>query len=219
MDSGSGPAIDAATSDVLREQNQIDALRGEVKQTLKAADPTIETGDADYVFITFVLNYLPHGVIGLLIAVIFCAGMSSSAGEINALGSTTVVDFYRPILHPNATDGHYLLVSKLLTAAWGGVAISFALFASLVENLIQALNILGSIFYGSILGIFLVAFFLRFVRGSAVFVAALVSQALVLILFYSTKIGYLWYNALGCVAVLMLSALLEKTLFRARRLA
>ena len=112
---------------------------------------------------------------------------------------------------------HYLLASKLLTAAWGGVAISFALFANLVENLIQAINILGSIFYGSILGIFLVAFFLRFVRGSAVFAAALTSQALVLILFYTTKIGYLWYNLIGCVVVscALFQPLFEKTLFRA----
>jgi len=129
------------------------------------------------------------------------------------------VDFYRPLLHPHAGDDHYLFVSKLFTAAWGGIAISFALLANLVENLIQAINILGSIFYGSILGIFLVAFFLRFVRGSAVFVAALTSQGLVLILFYTTKIGYLWYNVLGCVVVLTLSALLEKTLFRARTTA
>lgn len=217
--SHSEPAIESATSAVLRPQKEIEAIRGEVKEALKAADPKIPTGDADYVFISFVLNYLPHGVIGLLIAVIFCAAMSSSASELNALGSTTVVDFYRPLLHPNASDDHYLLVSKLLTAAWGGVAISFALFANLLENLIQAINILGSIFYGSILGIFLVAFFLRFVRGSAVFVAALTSQALVLFLFYTTKIGYLWYNVLGCVVVLSLSALLEKTIFRARSLA
>jgi SSS family solute:Na+ symporter len=198
---------------VQQQQQQIQAIRGEVRQTLKDSDPKIETNDADYVFITFVLRYLPHGIIGLLIAVIFCAGMSSSASELNALGSTTVVDFYRPLLHPNAGDDHYLFVSKLLTAVWGGVAISFALLANLVENLIQAINILGSIFYGSILGIFLVAFFLRFVRGSAVFVAALSSQALVLILFYTTKIGYLWYNLLGCVAVCLLSATLEKTIF------
>jgi hypothetical protein len=104
----------------------------------------------------------------------------------------------------------------LLTAAWGGVAIGFALFANLVENLIQAINILGSIFYGSILGIFLVAFFLRFVRGTAVFVAALISQAIVLVLFYSTAIGYLWYNVIGCGMVLILAALLEQTLFRER---
>ena len=176
----------------------------------------METNDADYVFITFVLNYLPHGIIGLLVAVIFCAGMSSSASELNALGSTTVVDFYRPLLHPQASEAHQLLVSKLLTAAWGGVAIGFALFANLVENLIQAINILGSIFYGSILGIFLVAFFLRFVRGTAVFTAALISQTLVLVLFYSTAIGYLWYNLIGCVVVCLLSAIFEKTCFRRR---
>ena len=212
--SASKPAIAAATSAVLRPQKELEAIRGEVKQTLKRADPKIETNDADYVFISFVLNYLPHGIIGLLIAVILCAAMSSSASELNALGSTTVVDFYRPLLHPTASEAHQLLVSKLLTAAWGGVAISFALFANLVENLIQAINILGSIFYGSILGIFLVAFFLKFVRGTAVFAAAIASQAIVLILFYSTTIGYLWYNVLGCVLVLTLAALLERTVFR-----
>jgi solute:Na+ symporter, SSS family len=216
LDSGSAQAIATATSAVREQQKAIDELRGEVKQALKAADPKFETNDADYVFISFVLRYLPHGIIGLLIAVIFCAAMSSSASELNALGSTTVVDFYRPLLHPGAREAHYLFVSKLCTALWGGVAISSALFANLVENLIQAINILGSIFYGSILGIFLVAFFLRFVRGSAVFFAALTSQALVLLLFYTTKIGYLWYNLIGCVVVLALSALLEKSLFHSQ---
>jgi Na+/proline symporter len=216
MKSDSQAAVAAATGNLLVRQKEVEAIRGELKQTLKAADPKLETTDADYVFITFVLNYLPHGIIGLLIAVIFCAGMSSSASELNALGSTTVVDFYRPLLHPDAGETHYLFVSKLLTAAWGGVAIGFALFANLVENLIQAINILGSIFYGSILGIFLVAFFLRFVRGTAVFVAALISQAIVLVLFYSTAIGYLWYNVIGCGMVLILAALLEQTLFRER---
>jgi len=212
----SQPNSSAAAELVRQEEQRIGGIRGELKQILRTAEPKIETNDADYIFISFVLRYLPHGVIGLLIAVIFCAAMSSSASELNALGSTTVVDFYRPLLHPHASDDHYLFVSKFFTAVWGGVAISFALFANLVENLIQAINILGSIFYGSILGIFLVAFFLRFVRGTAVFVAALISQALVLLLFYTTKIGYLWYNLLGCCAVLILSALLEKTVFRAR---
>ena len=204
---------------VRQEQARVEGIRQDLKRTLQTAEPKLETNDADYVFISFVLNYLPHGVIGLLVAVIFCAAMSSSASELNALGSTTVVDFYRPLLRPGASDEHYLLVSKLFTALWGGVAISFALFANLVENLIQAINILGSIFYGSILGIFLVAFFLRFVRGTAVFVAAIFSQVLVLILFYSTSIGYLWYNVIGCAVVMLLSLLLEKTLFRERSLA
>ncbi len=213
LDSDSTTAIDAATSAVLRPQKEMDNIRSEVKKTLKAADPKMETNDADYVFISFVLHYLPHGLIGLLVAVIFCAAMSSSASELNALGSTTVVDFYRPLLHPGASEAHYLFASKLLTAAWGGVAISFALFANLVENLIQAINILGSIFYGSILGIFLVAFALRFVRGTAVFVAALISQTLVLVLFYTTSIGYLWYNVIGCAVVFLLSVLLQRTVF------
>jgi hypothetical protein len=142
--------------------------------------------------------------------------MSSSA-EINALGSTTVVDFYRPSA-PECDRRSLPARLKIAHRRPGRSRHFFRALASLVENLISA-EYSRLIFYGSILGIFLVAFFLRFVRGSAVFAAALVSQALVLILFYSTKIGYLWYNALGCVAVLMLSALLEKTLFRARRLA
>lgn len=210
------PKSPAAGAFVRQTQQHLESIRNEVKQTLKAADPKLETNDADYVFISFVLRYLPHGVIGLLIAVIFCAAMSSSASELNALGSTTVVDFYRPLLRPDASEAHYLFVSELCTALWGGVAISFALFANLVENLIQAINILGSIFYGSILGIFLVAFFLRFVRGSAVFFAAILSQAFVLVLFYSTKIGYLWYNLIGCAAVCLLSAVLERSAFSRR---
>jgi SSS family transporter len=207
------PAIAASTAAARTAQRAVEQVRTELKRELKAIDPRTETNDADYVFIGFVLRYLPHGVIGLLIAVIFCAAMSSSAAELNALGSTTVVDYYRPLLHPNASEGHYLLASKMCTALWGGVAISFALLANLVENLIQALNILGSIFYGSILGIFLVAFFVRFVRGSAVFFAALLSETLVLVLFYSTKIGYLWYNLIGCVAVLLLATVFQKTVF------
>ncbi|MDQ6623855.1 MAG: sodium:solute symporter, partial [Verrucomicrobiota bacterium] len=119
-------------------------------------------------------------------------------------------------VRPNASDQHYLRVAELLTAGWGLVAIAFALFANLVENLIEAVNILGSIFYGTILGLFVAAFFLKFVRGTAVFVAALISQTLVLVLFKTTDIGYLWYNVIGCAAVCVLSSLLEKTIFTAR---
>jgi Na+/proline symporter len=191
-------------------------IRGEVKDTLKSYNPKIETKDSDYVFITFVLRYLPHGVIGLLMAVIFCSAASSTAAELNALGSTTEVDFYRLLVRPDASERHYLRVAELLTAGWGIVAIAFALFANLVENLIEAVNILGSIFYGTILGLFVTAFFLRFVRGSAVFTAALISQTLVLVLFKTTSIGYLWYNVIGCAAVCVLASLLEKTIFATR---
>jgi Na+/proline symporter len=213
LESNSPPAVAVATGTARSAQRQIEQVRTELKQELKALNPRAETNDADYVFIGFVVRYLPHGIIGLLIAVIICAAMSSSSAELNALGSTTAVDFYHRLFKPNASEKNYLLASKLCTVLWGGVAISFALLANLVENLIQALNILGSLFYGSILGIFLVAFFLRFVRGSAVFFAALVSEMFVLSLFYSTKIGYLWYNLIGCVAVLLLATVFEKTVF------
>jgi len=215
--SGSAEAIAAAKANLGRDQEEIRKIRGEVKEVLKARDPALETKDSDYVFITFILNYLPHGIIGLLIAVIFCAATSSTAAELNALGSTAEVDFYRVLIRPEASERHYLIAAKVLTAAWGGVAISFALFAGLVENLIEAVNILGSIFYGPILGLFLVAFFLRFVRGSAAFVAALISQALVLILYNTTSIGYLWFNPIGCTAVCLFSTILQKTVFAAER--
>jgi solute:Na+ symporter, SSS family len=148
--------------------------------------------------------------------VIFCAATSSTAAELNALGSTTEVDFYRVLIRREASEHHYLIAAKVATAAWGGIAISFAFFANLVENLIEAVNILGSIFYGTILGLFLAAFFLRFVRGSAVFTAALCSQTLVLVLFKTTNIGYLWYNVIGCVAVCLFSTLLQRTVFAER---
>lgn len=202
------PAIVAA-------QEEMQKIRGEVKETLKSYNPRLETKDSDYVFITFVLRHLPHGIIGLLMAVIFCAAASSTAAELNALGSTTEVDFYRPLVRPVATEKHYLMIAKWLTAGWGIVAIAFALFANLVENLIEAVNILGSIFYGTILGLFITAFFLRFVRGTPVFIAALVSQTLVLVLFRTTDIGYLWYNVIGCAAVCAVAAVLQKTFFRA----
>lgn len=217
MQSRSAERIETATAAVVAGQDEIQKIRGEVKSALKEYNPKLETKDSDYVFITFVLKYLPHGVIGLLIAVIFCAAMSSTAAELNALGSTTEVDFYRPLIRADASERHYLGVAKILTAAWGGVAIAFALFANVVENLLEAVNILGSIFYGTILGLFLVAFFLRFVQGSAVFVAALMSQTLVLMLFYTTSIGYLWYNVIGCTAVCLFSSILQKTLFAAAR--
>ncbi len=217
LGAGAQTEIDAAQTRVVGGQEEIQQIRSEVKAALKDFDPKLETKDSDYVFITFILNYLPHGLIGLLVAVIFCAAMSSTAGELNALGSTTEVDFYRPLIRQDASERHYLIVAKCLTAGWGVIAISFALFANLVENLIEAVNILGSIFYGTILGLFLAAFFLKFVRGTAVFVAAVISQSMVLILFKTTDIGYLWYNLIGCAAVLILSALLQKTLFPGER--
>ena len=165
--------------------------------------------DSDYVFITFILKYLPHGLIGLLVTAFFAAALSSKAAELNALGSTTTIDIYRHLVRRDAADRHYVVASRLFTAFWGLVAIGFALFAHLAENLIQAVNILGSIFYGVVLGLFLVAFFLKGIGGTAVFWAAIAAQALVFILYFSLGISYLWYNVIGCAACVALSALLQ----------
>ena len=180
----------------LNEQSRV--LRAEAREALTAADTEIKSSDSDYVFITFVLNYLPQGLVGLLVAVIFCAALSSTASELNALGSTTTVDFYRHVWKPNADDAHILTASKWFTGLWGMVAIAFALFANLVENLIEAVNILASIFNGVVLGVFLVAFFIKWVRGTAIFWAALLAQTIVIILFFNLEIGYLWFNFIGC---------------------
>jgi Na+/proline symporter len=153
---------------------------------------------------------LPVGLIGLLIAVIFSAAMSSTAGEVNALASTTVVDYYKRLLRPDASQSHYLFISRLFTLLWGLLAIAFALFAHLVENLIEAVNILGSLFYGTVLGIFIVAFFTKRVGGKQVFWAAVISQILVLGLHFLNqyeviRLGYLWYNLVGCLCVYLLA--------------
>ena len=199
----------------LRELDvQARELRDRTKAVLEQAGVDPKNKDSDYVFITFILQQMPHGLVGLLIAVILCATMSATAATLNALGSTTVIDFYRPLIRPNASDHHYVVAVKALTAAWGLIAIGVASFASLVENLIEAGNILGSVFYGSILGLFLAAFFIRRVTGSAVFFAAVLAQSLVFVLFATTNIGYLWYNFIGCAAVLVLATLLQQTIFR-----
>ncbi len=213
----SEPEVVAARAAVRTLEAREQALRDEARVILKQADPNLKSKDSDYVFLTFILNHLPHGLVGLLVAVIFSAAMSATAATLNALGSTTAVDFYRPLIRPKSNDAHFLVATKLLTAAWGVLAIGFALFANFVESLIEAGNIVGSLFYGSILGLFLSAFFLRRVGGTAVFAAGLISQALVLALFFTTSIGYLWYNLIGCVAVLALAIILQLTLFRAGR--
>jgi Na+(H+)/acetate symporter ActP len=193
---------------------QARASRDRTKAVLVQAGVDPKSKESDYVFITFILQQMPHGIVGLLIAVILCATMSATAAALNALGTTTAVDFYRPLIRPNASDHHYVVAAQALTAAWGLIAIAVASFASLVENLIEAGNILGSVFYGSILGLFLAAFFLRRVTGSAVFFAALLAQGIVFLLFGTTSIGYLWYNFIGCVAVLILAPILQQTIFR-----
>jgi SSS family transporter len=205
---------DVAMNQLHKLDAEAHALRDQTKAVLVQAGVDPKSKESDYVFITFILQQMPHGIVGLLIAVILCATMSAMAATLNALGSTTAIDFYRPLIRPNASDHHYVIAAQALTAAWGLIAIGVASFASLVENLLEAGNILGSVFYGSILGLFLTAFFIRRVTGSAVFFAALIAQMLVFILFATTNIGYLWYNLIGCAGVLIFASILQQTLFR-----
>ncbi|MEO7174822.1 MAG: sodium:solute symporter, partial [Saprospiraceae bacterium] len=186
--------------------------RRDAKGLILRSNPKAELKDTDYVFINYIINYLPIGLIGLLLAVIFSAAMSSTSSEINALSTTTVVDLYRRFLYKSGTDLHYLRASKWFTLMWGVVALCFAMTASLFENLIQAVNIVGSIFYGTILGIFMTAFFLKSVGGKAVFWAGVLTESMVLYLYfgaYTDKIGFLWLNMIGCVGVMVFSLLLN----------
>jgi solute:Na+ symporter, SSS family len=206
--------VEAAQSQVQARQAEIQELRGEVKNLIRTALPQAETRDTDYVFITFVMTYLPKGLIGLLLAVIFSAAMSSASAELNALASTSVVDIYQRSVVKQGSDRHYLAASKLITVGWGAAAILFALFASQLDNLIQAVNILGSLFYGTILGIFIVAFYLRFINANAVFGAALVAEAIVIITYMTSDLGFLWLNPLGCFLVIIFGFLFQSLLNR-----
>ncbi|MEO9804842.1 MAG: sodium:solute symporter [Reichenbachiella sp.] len=209
LKSGSAADQDQAKQKLQLTAEQVNDSRTEMKHLIASTDPSIKIKDSDYVFLTFILNYLPQGIIGLLIAVIFSAAMSSTSGELNALASTTVIDFYKNLIDKNATESKYVRVSKLMTAGWGVLAICFAFMAHQSENLIEMVNILGSLFYGNILGIFLVAFFFKYIRGTAVFWGAIISQVCVVLLFLRTDIGYLWYNLIGCGGVILLSLVLE----------
>jgi Na+/proline symporter len=207
-------AITTAQTAMKDLENDANRIRSNVKSLIKQQDPTAETNDTDYVFITFVTQNFPKGLVGLLIAVIFAASMSSASSEINALATTTIIDIYRRSLVKDRADAHYLLMSKWFTVIWGVIALCFAAFASLFENLIQAVNIIGSLFYGTILGIFLVAFFLKTIRARAVFYAAMISEALILGIFTLNQVGkiniaFLWLNLIGCVLVVIFSALLQ----------
>ena len=183
--------------------------RKAAKVLIKQTDKKVETNDKDYVFIHFILNNLPMGLIGLLLAVILSAAMSSTASELNALGTITALDLYKRNVKKEYDQKHYVNVSKLFTLIWGIIAIIIACVANLFDNLIQLVNIIGSIFYGNVLGIFLMEFFIKYVRGTAVFMAAIVTQAIVILGWSQDWMSYLWLNAFGCALVIVLALLLE----------
>lgn len=218
---GGDPAAEAAARTALGQAQQAsEALRAQARTALADAAPgTKRTRDSDFVFITFITSQLPQGLVGLLIAVMFASALGSKASELNALGATTTIDLwrsFRPLaVHDETRNVH---VAKWFTAFWGLFAISFALFVSFAENLIEALNIVASIFYPTLLGIFIVAFFVKKVGGTAVFWAAISSQVVVLAIFFAGKawpaheIGYLWLNPIGCAACVLFSLLFQACL-------
>ncbi len=184
-------------------------LRVKTKAAIKKGLPGANTNDKDYVFINFVMTYLPHGLIGLLLAVVFSAAMSSMASELNALASTTAVDIYKRSIRPNEADHHYVTASKWLTAGWAGFAILFASLANQAENLIQFVNIVGSLFYGTILGIFLSAFYIKYLKSTAVFWAAILAEMIILYLYFYTDVAFLLYNIIGCLAVIGIASVFQ----------
>lgn len=190
-------------------------VRQDAKTLITKANPIIETNDKDYVFIHFILNNLPRGLIGLLLAVILSAAMSSTASELNALASTTAMDLYKRNVSGNKSAMHFVNASKWFTLGWGILAIGVACVASLFDNLIQLVNIIGSIFYGNILGIFLLAFFVKYVKSKAVFIAAIITQCIIFFVFKMDFLPYLWLNVLGCAVVMLLAILLQSTFKKA----
>ncbi|MGB5318288.1 sodium:solute symporter [Eudoraea sp.] len=183
--------------------------REAAKAMIHEANTIVEVNDKDYVFIHFILNYLPKGLIGLLLAVILSAAMSSTASELNALGTISALDLYKRNKKTNMPPEHYVKVSKLFTLLWGIIAILIACVANLFDNLIQLVNIIGSIFYGNVLGIFLLAFFFKYIRSNAVFISAILTQIVVIIVFQLDWMSYLWLNAFGCTFVILLAFVLE----------
>ena len=198
-------------SEIIELHKKEKKIRQNVKDISNEVGPSsIESNDLDYIFIFFILNYLPHGIIGLLLAVILSAAMSSTASELNALSTTTVIDIYKRNHKTKKSEKHYLKASKWFTVMWGLIAIIFASFGSLFENLIELVNLIGSIFYGTILGIFIVAFFFKQIKGNHVFYAACISQILIFIIYASYEIGYLWLNFIGAIITILLSNIFKK---------
>lgn len=203
-------------------------LRDQAKELIEKVDNKAETNDKDYVFLHFILHYLPKGLIGLLLAVILSAAMASSASELTALASTTAIDIYKRNLKVEKHEKHYVYATQVFILIWGIIAILSACFFSLFENLIQLVNILGSVFYGTILGIFLVGFLIKFVQARAIFIAAILSQSTIFLIYYffihiypsgQEKLGYLWLNFIGASLTVVLSMFIQIAFHRTKKVS
>ncbi len=190
-------------------EQKVKEIRKKVPELLTKNDPDADANDANYIFLRFVTDHFPKGVIGLLMAVIILAAMGSTASGLNSLGSTTVVDFYKGVFRPAESEARYLAVSRWSTMAWGVFCIGAAIFASKLGNLIEAVNILGSLFYGTILGIFLVAFYLKKVNGHSVFYAAVIAEVFIVYAWIVDLTAFLWLNVMGCLLLIVLAYLIQ----------
>ncbi len=204
-----------ALQDIILFEKQETQLRDDLKTVIQDKAPTIEANDKDYVFIYYILNYLPSGVVGLLIAVILSAAMSSTSSELNALATTSVVDIYKRNFNPNISDRKYLAASRWFTLFWGSVAIFFAVNASLFENLIQAVNIIGSLFYGTILGVFAIAFLFPKIGGRATMTSILIVEPIIILLYFLNKydkidLEFLWLNPIGCLLMIFVATIVQE---------
>jgi solute:Na+ symporter, SSS family len=213
-ESGDGSSVEAARRALLVAEARTGELRSKAIGIMRTDDPTVDPNDTNYVFLTFILGNLPVGLIGLLLACVLAASMSSGSGELSALATTTVVDVYRRHVRKDATDRQALRVARIAMAGWGVYGVFFSHFASQLGSLVEAVNILGSLFYGTMLGIFLVAFFLKRIGGTPTFIAAFVGEAVVLWFFAMTDISWLWYNVIGCTVVVCAAVILQAVLPR-----
>ena len=211
-ESGKPDGLAAAEQSLAGADVRSTAIRSRAIGILRAADPGADINDTNYIFLTFILHYLPVGLIGLLLACVLAASMSSGSGELSALATTTVIDVYRRHFRPDATDRQALRVSRIAMAGWGAYGVFFSQFASHLGSLIEAVNIMGSLFYGTMLGIFAIAFYLKWIGGTATFFAAFAGEAVVLGFFALTDISWLWYNVIGCGVVVCAAILLQGVL-------
>jgi SSS family solute:Na+ symporter len=206
---GDKSRLRAVEQKLQQAEERVSELREQGVAVIKKHSGNEDVSDTNYIFLSFVLKYMPVGLLGLIIAAIIAASMSSTSSELNALASTTVVDIYRRMIRKSGSDRRYLRASKLLTVGWGFFAILFAQYANRLGTLVEAVNILGSLFYGTILGIFLVAFYFKFIRGAAAFYAAILAEIVVFSCFIFTDISFLWYNVVGCLSVIFFSVLIS----------
>jgi Na+/proline symporter len=219
IDSKNPQQVDKAQEALKLADQQAKMIRQDAVDVIKKSSQGADENDTNYVFLTFVKQYLPRGLVGLLIAIIFLASMGSTASALNSLASTTVVDIYKRTINKTASDQNYLNASRLATVFWGVVCVIMALYASKLGNLLEAVNQLGSYVYGTVLGVFVVAFYMKKIKGTPVFIAAIISEAAIIYLGLSKTVAYLWLNPIGCFLVMIVAYIANAVIYKKRPVA